>query len=56
MKINIRIGEKIVSATVRDNEAERDFISLLPLSFSMNDLFRREKFGALPEPFRKSVP
>jgi hypothetical protein len=31
-----------------DSEAARDFASLLPLTLSMNDLFRREKFATLP--------
>jgi hypothetical protein len=31
-----------------DSDAARDFASLLPLTFAMNDLFRREKFATLP--------
>jgi len=31
-----------------DSETTRDFISLLPLTLTMNDLFGREKFGHLP--------
>jgi len=56
MRINIRIGEKIISATVLDNETARDFISLLPLSLSMNDLFGREKFGNLPKALSENGP
>jgi hypothetical protein len=31
-----------------DNETTRDFVSLLPLTLAMNDLFGREKYGHLP--------
>jgi hypothetical protein len=31
-----------------DSETTQDFVSLLPVTLSMNDLFCREKFGHLP--------
>jgi hypothetical protein len=31
-----------------DGETTRDFISLLPLTLTMNDLFRKEKVAQLP--------
>jgi hypothetical protein len=31
-----------------DSQTTRDFISLLPLTLTMNDLFRREKYAHLP--------
>jgi hypothetical protein len=31
-----------------DGKTSRDFISLLPLTLTMNDLFGREKFAPLP--------
>ena len=31
-----------------DSKTTENFISLLPLTLTMNDLFRREKFGHLP--------
>ena len=37
-----------MTATLSDSETARDFISLLPLTLTMNDLFGREKFGRLP--------
>ena len=46
--MRITIGEKSIEATLDDSDAARDFASLLPLTLSMNDLFRREKFAALP--------
>jgi len=47
MKINIKVSGKTVTATVMDNPTARDFVSLLPLNLSMNDLFGREKFAHL---------
>ena len=48
MKIRITLNGKAITATLIDSETTRDFISLLPLTFTMNDLFGREKFGHLP--------
>jgi hypothetical protein len=48
MKIRLKIGDKDVTATLIDSETTRDFVSLLPLTLTMNDLFGREKFGHLP--------
>jgi hypothetical protein len=47
-RVRITIGDKSVEATLADNDAARDFASLLPLTLAMNDLFRREKFAPLP--------
>jgi len=49
MKIRISIADKVVIATVADNATARDFVSVLPLSVSMKDLFGREKYGDLPK-------
>ncbi len=48
MKIRLKIEDKILTATLVDSETTRDFVSLLPLTLTMNDLFRREKFAHLP--------
>ena len=56
MKINLRIGSKLVTATVLDNETAKDFLSLLPLELSMNDLFRREKYADLPRALSENGP
>lgn len=48
VKIGIRVKDKVVTATSIDSKTTRDFISLLPLTLTMNDLFRREKFAHLP--------
>jgi len=56
MKIKITIGGKVVTATLVDNETARDFGSLLPLNFSLNDLLGREKFGNLPTALSEKGP
>jgi hypothetical protein len=49
MKINIKVGGKILTATLADNATAQDFVSVLPLKVSMNDLFGREKYVNLPK-------
>lgn len=48
MKISIKVEDKVVIASLIDNPTTRNFISLLPLTLTMNDLFGREKFARLP--------
>jgi len=48
MKIRFVIGQTSVTATLDDSEASRDFVSMLPLSLELKDLFNREKSGQLP--------
>ena len=48
MKIRITVEDKVLTATLLDNKTAQDFVSLLPLALSMNDLFGREKYGHLP--------
>ena len=56
MKIDINIGGKILTASLADNATARDFVSVLPLSVSMKDLFGREKYGDLPEALSEKGP
>ena len=48
MKIRLSVNNKVLTATLADNKTARDFISLLPLTLTMNDLFGREKYAHLP--------
>jgi hypothetical protein len=48
MKITLKVGDKALTATLIDGKTAQDFVSLLPLTLTMNDLFRREKFAHLP--------
>jgi hypothetical protein len=56
VKININIGGKTLTASLADNETARDFLSVLPLKVSMNDLFGREKYGDLPKALSENGP
>ena len=56
MKININIGGKTLTASLADNATARDFVSVLPLNVSMNDLFGREKYGDLPKALSEGGP
>src|SRR6266849_1237550 len=56
MKIKITIAGKVLTATLVDNETARDFVSLLPLNLSLNDLFGREKYGDLPKALSRNGP
>jgi hypothetical protein len=55
MRIRFRIGDAEATATLRDNETARDFVSLLPLTVDMRDLFGREKPGPLPRALAEGV-
>ncbi|HXF96908.1 MAG TPA: cyclophilin-like fold protein [Gemmatimonadales bacterium] len=48
VKLRIRVADRTMTATLFESRTSRDFVSLLPLTVTMNDLFRREKFGHLP--------
>jgi hypothetical protein len=56
VKIRIRVADKVIIATVVNNDTARDFVSILPLTMSMNDLFGREKYGDLPKALSKKGP
>lgn len=48
MKIRLTVNGQVITAILIDGETTRDFVSLLPLTLTLNDLFGREKFGHLP--------
>src|SRR4029078_1686550 len=52
-RVRITIGDRSIEAKLADSDAARDFASLLPLTLAMKDLFRREKFAALPRAIYK---
>ena len=56
MKITVKVGDKVLTVTPADNETSRDFVSLLPLTVTMDDLFGREKFGQLPRAISAAGP
>jgi hypothetical protein len=48
MKIRIKAGDKVMTATLIDNATSRDFVSLLPLELTLEDYAATEKIGYLP--------
>lgn len=48
MKINIRVGNEVVTATLIDSKTTQDFISLLPLTLMLEDHANTEKVSDLP--------
>jgi hypothetical protein len=48
VKINIRIGDRGIPATLNDSKAAQDFASLLPLSLTLEDYNSTEKISDLP--------
>jgi hypothetical protein len=51
--IRLKLEDRVITATLIDSKTTQDFVSLLPLTLTMNDLFRREKFGHLPRAISK---
>lgn len=50
MRISIEIEGAVVSGTLEDSEAARNFASLLPLSLPFEDYAATEKISDLPKP------
>jgi len=48
MKIHLKLNDKVIPATLVDNKTAEEFVAMLPLTITMHDLFKREKFGPLP--------
>jgi hypothetical protein len=48
MKLRIKVGETVLTATMLNTETSRDFISLLPLTVRMKDYSGTEKISDLP--------
>ena len=48
-KINITIGDTILTATLYDNPTTRDLIALLPLDLTLEDYAATEKICYLPQ-------
>lgn len=48
MKISLTLGDTVLSATLVDSKTTRDFISLLPLTLTLEDYAGTEKVSDLP--------
>jgi hypothetical protein len=49
MEIRLRVNDAVVTATLVDSETTRDFISLLPLTLTLEDYAGTEKISYLPQ-------
>ncbi len=48
MKIKISAGNTVLTATMLDNATSRDFLSMMPLTLTLEDYARTEKVSDLP--------
>lgn len=48
MKLKITVGDQVMTATLYDNPTSKDFVSLLPLTLTLNDYASTEKISDLP--------
>ena len=53
VKLKITVGDRILAATMLNNDTSRDFISLLPLTLTLKDYAGREKISDLPKRLSK---
>lgn len=52
MRISIAIEGAVVTAALEDNETARDFVSLLPMTLTLEDYAATEKIADLPKALR----
>jgi Cyclophilin-like family len=55
MTIRLEIEDRVLILTVIESATAKDFVSLLPLTLTMNDLFGWEKFAHLPRAISSKV-
>jgi len=48
VRLRLRIGDDVATATLEDSAPARDFAAMLPTTIRMHDLLGREKPGRLP--------
>jgi hypothetical protein len=53
MKINLKLQDEILTATLYDTPTARDFASLLPLTLTLEDYSKTEKISDLPRKLTK---
>ena len=49
VKISLKVGDKVLTATLIDSKTTREFISLLPLTLTLKDYAGTEKISDLPK-------
>ena len=53
-KLNLKIKNKILTATLYENEATRELIKKFPITITMSDLNNNEKYSYLSQKFTKN--
>lgn len=53
MRISLKFARKALTATLRDTPASRDFVSMLPLTLTLEDYNNTEKISDLPRKLSK---
>jgi hypothetical protein len=48
MKLSIKVGERLLTATLADSASTKDFASLLPMILTLSDYASTEKVSELP--------
>lgn len=48
VKVNLTVGDTVLTVTMQDNVTAQDFLTLLPLTLEMKDEMSREKYKELP--------
>jgi hypothetical protein len=49
MNIRLKLEDKVLTATLNDSKAARDFAALLPLTLTLTDYSKTEKISDLPK-------
>ena len=55
MRISIKLGAKVITASLTHSATSRDFISLLPMTIELEDYATTEKIGYLPRKLSTSL-
>lgn len=50
-KVMVKVGNKVFTATLLDNETARDFLTRLPVTLTMNDVNGNEKYATFNKSF-----
>jgi len=56
MKIRIKFGDEVLTATMLDTETSRDFVAMLPLKLRLTDYGGAEKISDLPRKLSRNKP
>ena len=49
MKLNLKVGESVFTATMYENKSVKDFTTMLPITLMLGDYNREERSSRLPK-------